>query len=240
MAQDKVALVTGANKGIGLETARGLAQQGYRVWLGCRDPVKGDAAAKTLRAEGGDVAVVKLDVSDPTSIAGAARVLEAAETKLDALVNNAGVIAHEADGGATSDTVLREVFETNVFGAVAVITAFMPLLKKAPAGRIVNVTSGVGSLTWMSERPESRGVTGVAYAASKAALNMATVQLAKALADTPIKINSGNPGWCATDMTGNAAPRSAAQGAAIMVQLATLPDDGPSGKFFEDEGPIPW
>jgi NAD(P)-dependent dehydrogenase (short-subunit alcohol dehydrogenase family) len=240
MAEDKVALVTGANKGIGLETARGLTRLGYRVWLGCRDQAKGEAAAASLRTEGGDVRVLVLDVASAGSIAAAAGAFEAAESKLDALINNAGVLAQDGDSGVVSDAVLRQVFETNLFGALAVISAFLPLLRRSPAGRIVNAASRVGSMSWMGRHTEAGGVTGVAYPASKAALNMATVQLAKALADTPIKVNSGNPGWCATDMTGHAAPRSAAQGAAIMVRLATLPADGPSGGFFEDAGPVPW
>jgi len=240
MAEDKVALVTGANKGIGFETARGLAREGYRVWLGCRDVGRGEAAAEILRADGADARVLALDVADPASIAAAARTLAAIETHLDALVNNAGVLVQGAAGDPDPNEVVRQVFETNVFGALAVINAFLPLLKAAPAARIVNVTSGVGSLTWMSADKQSGGITGVAYSASKAALNMATVQLAKVLAGTPIKINSGNPGWCATDMTDHAAPRSAAQGAAIMIRLAALPADGPSGGFFGDDGPIPW
>jgi NAD(P)-dependent dehydrogenase (short-subunit alcohol dehydrogenase family) len=239
MAEVKVALVTGANKGIGFETARGLVREGYRTWLGCRDADRGEDAAARLREEGGDARALALDVADGASIQAAAATLAAAESRLDALVNNAGITMQDDAGSTSSEAVMRQVFEVNLFGAVAVINAFLPLLRRSPAGRIVNVTSGVGSLATMSD-PLFRSLDVVAYAASKAALNMVTVQFAKALADSPIKINSGDPGLCATDMSGARATRSAAQGAVVMVRLATLPADGPTGGFFEDLGPVPW
>lgn len=247
----RVALVTGANRGIGLETARGLGALGIAVVLGSRDGEKGREAAETLRAEGiAEVESVTLDVNRPEDHRKAAAFLEQRYGRLDILVNNAGVSLEDADFAApggfntTPDVapeVLRKVFETNLFAVVALTQALLPLVRKAPAGRIVNLSSILGSLTLHSD-PGSGiyHVKAFAYDASKTALNAFTVHLAQALRDTPIKVNSAHPGWVKTDMGGPEAPLDVVEGARTGVQLATLPDDGPTGGFFHLGQPLPW
>ncbi|MEU5991676.1 SDR family oxidoreductase [Spirillospora sp. NPDC047418] len=246
----KTALVTGANKGIGLAIARGLAGRGMTVLLGARDPGRGEKAAARLRDDGLDVRAVALDVTDPAS-AGAAAGRAAAETgRLDVLVNNAGISGGPLHLPDEADLdVVRRVFDTNLFGVYRVTNAVLPLLREAPAGRIVNISSGTSSMTAMTDRGHYfwNTAASAAYPASKAALNMLTVQYAKRLRDTAIKVNAAAPGACATDFTaeftratGRTTDRTAEQGAAIAIRLATLDGDGPTGGFFDDDGPVPW
>jgi NAD(P)-dependent dehydrogenase (short-subunit alcohol dehydrogenase family) len=250
-AQEKVAFITGANKGIGLETARGLGKRGITVVLGCRDEAKGRDAADKLRADGIEkVEVVRFDVTRPEDHREVARYLESRHGKLDILINNAGVALDDADFGAPGgfnttipmpSETLRRTFETNFFGVVALTQALLPLIRKAPAGRIVNLSSILGSLTIHAD-PSSPiyDKKSFAYDASKTALNAFTVHLAHALKDTPIKVNSAHPGWVKTDMGGQSAPMEVSEGGKTSVQLATLPDDGPSGGFFHLGQPLPW
>jgi NAD(P)-dependent dehydrogenase (short-subunit alcohol dehydrogenase family) len=238
MSYTKVALVTGANKGIGFAIARGLGAIGCTVAVGARDDGRRAAAVERLRAEGIDAFGVALDVTSDDSVAAAAKTMEQAAGRLDVLVNNAG-IAGRTDGGAQDPTtldldVVRTVLDTNVFGVVRVTNAMLPLLRRAESPRIVNMSSNMGSLTLRT------GPVMAAYAPSKSMLNSITTQYARRLADTNVIVNAACPGYVATDFTGFAAPRTAEQGAAIAIRLATLPDDGPRGGFFDDDGPIPW
>jgi NAD(P)-dependent dehydrogenase (short-subunit alcohol dehydrogenase family) len=245
----KVAFITGANKGIGLETARGLGKLGFTVVLGSRDEVRGRAAADKLRSEGiENVEAVRFDVNRPEDYQEIARHLEQRYGKLDVLVNNAGVQLEEADFGNSFNTTstvtpeaLRQTFETNFFSVVALTQALLPLIRKAPAGRIVNLSSVLGSLTLHSD--PSSGIydkKAFAYDASKTALNAFTVHLAQELHGTRIKVNSAHPGWVQTDMGGSSAPMALSEGGKTSVQLATLPDDGPTGGYFHLGEPLPW
>lgn len=250
-SQDRVAFITGGNKGIGLETARGLGALGIAVVIGSRDEARGRAAADTLKGEGLEkVEAVRFDVTRFDDHAEVARYLEGRYGKLDILVNNAGVALDEADFGApggvnTASTVtqdiLKKTFETNFFAVVALTQALLPLIRKAPAGRIVNLSSILGSLALHSD-PSSPIYTmkAFAYDASKTALNAFTVHLAHELRDTPIKVNSAHPGWVKTDMGGPAAPMELSEGGRTSVLLATLPDDGPTGGFSHLGEPLPW
>jgi NAD(P)-dependent dehydrogenase (short-subunit alcohol dehydrogenase family) len=250
MSNQKVAFITGANKGIGLETARGLGKLGITVILASRDEGRGRAAAEKLRAEGINVEPVRFDVTRPEDHQAIAKHIEQRHGKLDILVNNAGIHVEEADFGnpdgfnTTSRTTpeqLRKTFETNFFAVVALTQALLPLIRKAPAGRIVNLSSVLGSLTLHSD-PSSPIYTkkSFAYDASKAALNAFTVHLAQELKGTKVKVNSAHPGWVKTDMGGEAAPMELSEGGRTSVQLATLPNDGPTGGFFHLGEPLPW
>lgn len=248
-----IALITGANKGIGLATARELGALGWTVLAGARDDSRGQRAEKELQGAGADARFVGLDVTDEESITAAARWIEAEYGRLDALINNAGIA--RGDGWAakpsrTTLATLREVYETNVFGVVAVTNAMLPLLRKAQAARIVNVSSEVGSIA-SSTHPASPlyPMASVPYPSSKTALNMITVMYAKELSDTPIKVNAANPGYCATDLNGRTGFRTPEQGAEVSVYLATLPPDGPTGQLWGDlamtgddqgYGMLPW
>ncbi|WP_134664232.1 MULTISPECIES: SDR family oxidoreductase [unclassified Amycolatopsis] len=230
----KTALVTGANKGIGLAIAHGLGSIGFTVAVGARDENNREQAVKELRGAGIDAFGVALDVTSDDSVAAAAKSIE----RLDVLVNNAG-ISGPFDGGAQDPTtldldVLRTVLDTNVFGVVRVTNAMLPLLRRAESPRIVNLSSNMGSLKLRT------GPILAAYAPSKTMLNSITVQYARALADTNVIINAACPGYVATDFNGYAGTRTPEQGAAIAVKLATLPDDGPRGGFFDDAGEVPW
>jgi NAD(P)-dependent dehydrogenase (short-subunit alcohol dehydrogenase family) len=230
----KIALITGANKGIGLETARQLGSRGMTVLAAARDEQRGSQAEHALREDGIDAHVVHLDVTDPASVQRAAKRIDADYGRLDILVNNAGTASVARRGGPPSQTSLtdmRAVYEINVFGVVAVTNAMLPLLRRAPAARIVNVSSEVGSISSQSDpaSPLHQMPASAQYPSSKAALNMLTAMYAMELADTPIKVNAANPGYTATDFNDNSGFRTAAEGAEPSVHLATLPDDGPSG-----------
>jgi NAD(P)-dependent dehydrogenase (short-subunit alcohol dehydrogenase family) len=240
-----VALVTGANKGLGKETARQLAASGAAVVLGSRDPERGEAAAHELGAAGTKPIPVRLDVTDVGSVKDVAEWLEAEYGKLDVLVNNAGTVVDQL-AERTTAAEMRQNYEVNVFGVVTVIQTMLPLLGKSAAPRIVNVSSTTASMSLTSGGTDFGGAADMrmAYSSSKAALNMLTVQYAKAFnksdALSHIKINSATPGYTATDLTGHRGTRTVAEGARIIVDLATLTDDGPTGGFFNDEGTVPW
>ncbi|MBM7784661.1 SDR family oxidoreductase [Tenggerimyces flavus] len=235
----KVALVTGGNRGIGLEVARQLAQSGHTVVVGARDAGRGEHAEATLLGEGLDASSVRCDVTDPAVIKAAAEAIAARYGRLDVLVNNAAIAPEEGPPSEATLEVLRATYETNVFGVVTVIQAFLPLLRASAAGRIVNVSSGSGSLAEVSGPGWRAEWNGLSYNTSKSALNALTVAFAVELRDTPVKINAVNPGYTATDMSPDAT-RSPALAAAVVHRYATLPDDGPSGGFFDENGPIPW
>ena len=242
----KVALVTGANKGIGHEIARQLARLGLTVFAAARDRQRGEASSAGLREEGLDVRFIELDVTSTATILAAARLIKEQVGRLDVLVNNAGMgILRTPPAVLTVDDV-RTVYETNVFGVIAVIQAMLPLLERSAAGRIVNISSTLGSLSAASdpERPTSSAAyatsVGLAYSTSKTALNALTVCFANQLHATNIKVNAACPGHVATDLNGFAGPRTVEQGAREPVRLATLDADGPTGGFFDDNGPKPW
>jgi NAD(P)-dependent dehydrogenase (short-subunit alcohol dehydrogenase family) len=240
----RVALITGANKGIGLETARQLGKLGITVVVGAREQAKGEAAAAKLRSEGIDAQALKLDVTEAKDREEAVKFLEEHFGKLDILVNNAG-IAEEGWGKntttSTSAETLKKTFETNLFAPVALTQALLPLLRKSPGGRIVNLSSILGSLTLQSD-PKSPiyGSKAFAYDASKAALNAFTIHLSHELRDTKIKVNSAHPGWVKTDMGTDAAPMEIVDGAKTSVALATLPEDGPTGAYIHMGKTLPW
>ena len=237
----RVAVVTGANKGIGLEIARQLAREGITVFIGARDEERGRAAAEKLQAEGLDARPLRLDVADDASVAAAASFVEQNAGRLDILVNNAGVAIDDGPPSRVSIDALRRTYETNVFGVVRTTQAMLPLLRRSDAGRIVNLSSGLGSLTQNSDPSwEFASVKYLAYNSSKTAVNAITVQFAYELRDTPIKVNAADPGYVATDMNRNQGVRSVEQGAATPVRLALLPPDGPTGGYFNDDGALPW
>lgn len=240
-----IALVTGANKGLGFETSRQLAQQGVTVLMAGRNADNINAAVAKLRHEDLKVEPVVLDVLDAAQIEAVRGMIADRYGHLDILVNNAGI---EAEGGFFQNNAarlthdqLRTTFEVNLFSVINVTTALLPLIRAAEAGRIVNLSSIVGSLG-MHCAPDSflANLKPTAYAASKAALNMYTVCLAAALADTPIKVNSAHPGWVKTDLGGDAAPMELVDGAKTSVMLALLGADGPTGKFIHMGEPLPW
>ena len=241
MQNKPVALVTGANKGIGKEIARQLGAQGLTVLVGARDLGRGEEAATELKASGANSHAVRLDVTDEASIAEAARRIEEEFGGLDVLVNNAAIAQDSVPPSQLDMATLRRTFETNVFGVVAVTQAMLPMLRKSSAGRIVNLSSGLGSLAQNSDPNWAfDSVNLLAYNSSKTALNAVTVQFAKELRDTPIKVNAADPGYTATDMNGHSGTRTVEQGATAAVRLATLPDDGPTGSFFDEDGVVPW
>lgn len=240
MTNTTVALVTGANKGIGFEIARGLGALGWTVGVGARDPQRLATAVEKLRAEGVDAFAVPLDVTDDSSVAGAKAQLEQ-HGGLDVLVNNAGITGGAAqEPGSTNLDTLKAAVDTNVFGVVRMIEAFLPLLRQSARPRIVNMSSSVGSLARQTSPDAESGPIALAYSPSKTYLNAVTVQYAKALRYTDIKINLGCPGFVATDLNGFRGVRTPEQGATIAIRLATLADDGPTGGYFDDDGPIPW
>jgi NAD(P)-dependent dehydrogenase (short-subunit alcohol dehydrogenase family) len=238
----QTALVTGANKGLGFETARQLAQQGFTVWLGSRDQARGESAAQAL-ADDGDVRVVSLDVTDAESVSAAVVRIGDETGALDVLVNNAGMAIREGEGfpSTVQPETIRETFEVNFYGALRVTQAFLPLVRQAPVGRIVNVSSTLGSITTLVSPGNPFGqFGGFAYPASKTLLNALTGWLAVELKDTPIKVNSVCPGSNATDMNPNPGTQHPSEGAKVVVRAATLGADGPTGSFFDVNGPVGW
>ncbi|MFI6471108.1 SDR family NAD(P)-dependent oxidoreductase [Streptomyces sp. NPDC050516] len=231
-------LITGANKGLGFETARRLVAAGHTVYIGSRDEERGRLAAERLGAR-----TVRLDVTDDASVQAAAKVIEA-DGGLDVLVNNAGIEVRGAGNtvlGAADVTAdhMRQVFETNVFGMVRVTHAFLPLLRRSAAPVVVNVSSGLASLTRLSDASSpAYGYPGVAYPASKTAVNAITVQYAKAF--PAMRINAVEPGFTKTDLNGNTGVQTVEQGADIIVRMALTGPDGPTGGYFDAEGPLPW
>ncbi len=244
MSETKIALVTGANKGIGYEIAAGLGALGYRVGVGARNPGRLKAAVEKLRAAGVDAFGVPLEVTDDRSVTEAVALVEARAGRLDALVNNAGISGPMGPGWVQDPTtldldVVRTVVETNVLGVIRVTNAMLPLLRRSASPRIVNVSSSVASLTRQADPEIEIGPVMAAYSPSKSFLNGVTVAYARQFAGSGILINAACPGLVATDFTGfNGRPPK--QGAATAIRLATLPDDGPSGSFFEDAGVVPW
>jgi len=230
----KKALITGANKSIGFETARQLLQKGYYVYLGARDAAKGNDAVAQLKNEGlGNVELLQIDVSDPSSVAEAGKKI----TELDVLINNAGILGGwEQSAQTASIDVIKEVFNTNFFGAINVAQTFLEVLKKSVEPRIVNVTSGLGSLTLHSD-PNWKyyQVKNAAYGPSKTALNAYTVVLAYELKDTNFKINAVDPGYTQTDFNHHNGPGKVEDAAAIVVKYATVGNNGPTGKFFSQD-----
>ncbi|TDW69614.1 SDR family oxidoreductase [Kribbella pratensis] len=242
MNTHKIALVTGANKGIGKEIARQLGQAGFTVLLGSRDVERGELAVKELVAEGLDAVGVQLEVTDEASVRAAAERVESSYGRLDVLINNAAIIPAGDDAVSRIEAgALREAFETNVLGLVAVTQAFLPLLHKADAARVVNLSTSLASFEQVGD-PESRmsTVLTLGYNSSKAAVNMVTVMLANELRGTGILVNAADPGNCATDMGGWSAARTPAQGAAVAVGLATLGADGPTGGVYAEDGRLAW
>ena len=243
MSNKKIAVITGANKGIGLETARQLGKQDITILLGSRDLAKGEAAAKKLQAEGIDVQALEIDVSDEKSIRKAAEKVERDFGRLDILINNAGVMLDDEKKKVSEQTLdaWRETFETNLFGLIATTQAFLPLLRKSEAGRIVNLSSILGSITYHAT-PGSPVYDNkvAAYNVSKSAVNAFTVQLAYELKDTKIKVNAAHPGWVKTEMGGAGATMELADGAKTSVELATIGPGGPNGAFLHMGDTLPW
>ncbi|MFE2638590.1 SDR family oxidoreductase [Streptomyces scopuliridis] len=226
-------LITGANKGLGFETARRLIAAGHTVYVGSRDPERGRRAAERLGAR-----MVVIDVTDDVSVDAAARTIEA-DGGLDVLVNNAGIEGNAVGAAEVTADMLRPLFDTNVFGVVRVTHAFLPLLRRSAAPVVVNVSSGLASKTLVSAvGTPAYAYPGVAYPASKAALNMVTVQYAKALPE--MRINAVEPGYTATDLNKHSGTQTVEEGAEIIVRMAQVGPDGPTGGYFDVEGPLPW
>ncbi|MDH6704029.1 NAD(P)-dependent dehydrogenase (short-subunit alcohol dehydrogenase family) [Kitasatospora sp. MAA19] len=243
-ADHRIVLITGANKGIGLATARELAGAGHTVLIGARDHRRGTEAAAELTAQGLDARFVHLDVTDTATIAAAAELIDAEYGRLDTLINNAGVAR---DQQRTPDQLpveaMRETYETNVFGVVAVTNAMLPLLRRSPAGYVGNVSSGLASFSFLAD-PDSplwEHAALLAYNSSKAALNAVTLVYARVLRDTGIRVNALEPGYCATDLNGHAGHLSAEQGGRTIAGQVTASQDGPTGAFFNPSGgTYPW
>ena len=237
----RTALVTGASKGIGLEIARQLGQQDYRVWLGCRDRDRGDEAAAELEKEGIEAETLLLDVTDQISVDMAAEALGSQIEGLNALVNNAGM--HKGYAGTVSNESvedMRTIFDVNAFGAVRVTQAFLRLLRAADAARVVMMSSGLGSISSTPDpTSENWDVDFAGYGASKAALNMFVAKFARELMAEKIKVNAADPGLTATDLNGHMGPRTPEEGARIAVHLATLDNFGPTGGFFHETSANP-
>ena len=242
--EKKVAFITGGNRGIGLETARQLGKQDVTVVIGSRDLEKGNAVAEKLRAEAADVEAIRFDITRPDDYQEAYKFFDKKFGKLDILINNAGVLKETLGSNTTSTvsaTALRETFDTNFFGTFALTQTLLPLIKKAPEGRIVNLSSILGSLTLHAD-PNSPiyNFKNFAYDASKTALNAFTIHLAAELRNTKVKVNSAHPGWVKTEMGTDAAPLEITEGAQTSVQLALLPADGPTGGYFHMGETLPW
>jgi len=229
-----ITFITGANKGLGYETARRLTELGHTVILGARDPERGAAAATRL-----GVRFVPIDVTDDASVARAAADVEAHEGRVDTLVNNAGITGRHAGAGDLDGDDARAVFDTNVFSVVRVTHAFLPLLGKSDSPAVINVSSGLGSFTLTHDpgRVEST-ITAPLYPASKAAVTMLTMQYAKALPG--IRFNAADPGYTATDLNAHRGPQTVTEGTDAIVALATEPAEAGTGRFVDRFGPVPW
>ncbi|MFI6518067.1 SDR family NAD(P)-dependent oxidoreductase [Spirillospora sp. NPDC050679] len=247
----KVALVTGANKGIGRAAAEQLAALGMTVLIGARDARRGEEAAAAVRAAGGDAHAVTLDVTDAATVREAAKLVEERFGRLDVLVNNAGITgsgqvspmdAHDQVPSTVDLDMVRAVFETNVFGVIAVTNAMLPLLRRSPAPRVVNVSSHAASLALSSDPdgPFAALLPSAAYSPSKTALSAVTVQYANELRKDGVLVNAVAPGYVDTDSNNHTGHLTPAQGAAVLVRLATLGADGPTAGFFSEDGPVPW
>ena len=233
--KDRIALVTGANKGIGFEIARQLGQEGHHILIRARDRGRGQSAVAELGSIGFAARFVQIDLTKLETIAGAAADIEAQEGRLDITTSGDGLPA------AASLEAVRNTLDTNFFGTLAVTQAMLPLLKRSASGRVVNLSSGLGSLTQTGDpSSEFAAFRFIGYGASKAALNMLTVQLAAELKDSGIKVNSADPGYTATDLNGRRGRQTIPEGAAAAVRLALTPDEGPTGGFFTASGPQPW
>ncbi|MEU4761725.1 SDR family oxidoreductase [Actinosynnema sp. NPDC023794] len=251
MSEHGVALVTGANKGIGRGVAERLAALGFTVLVGARDPRRGEEAAEALRVAGGDAHAVTLDVTDGATIREVARQVEERFGRLDVLVNNAGITgsgqvspadAHDQVPSTVDLDMVRAVFETNVFGVIAVTNAMLPLLRRSPAPRVVNVSSHAASLTLTSDPggPFATLLPSAAYSPSKSALNALTVQYANELRADGVLVNAVAPGYVDTDSNNHTGFLTVEQGASVVVRLATLGAAGPTAGFFGEEGPVSW
>jgi NAD(P)-dependent dehydrogenase (short-subunit alcohol dehydrogenase family) len=243
MSSKKIALVTGANKGIGFETARQLGQKGITVLVGARDDAKARQAAEKLGNDGIDAHGVLIDLNDDASIRKAAAQIERDYGRLDILVNNAGVMLDDAGKKPSEQSleVWRKTFETNLFGLIATTQALLPLLHKSDAGRIVNLSSILGSIHLHSTPGSPTYDTKMAaYNVSKSAVNAFTVQLAYELKDTPMKVNAAHPGWVKTEMGGEGATMEISDGAKTSVALATIGADGPNGAYLHMGETLPW
>ena len=250
MSEERVALVTGANKGIGQQIAKDLVGHGFTVLVGSRRLEAGEAAAKAMGAK---AHAIQLDVTDAASIAAAAERIRKEFGRLDVLVNNAGIVGEFVPGTSFAERMkyntpssapmnsIRTVFETNVFGVIAVTQAMLPLLREAPAGRIVNVGSSVGSLG-LASNPDHpyRPIFGAAYSPSKTALNAVTLAFSIELEKTNIKVNVVCPGYVATDLNDHQGHRTVEQGARQAVKMALIGPDGPTGTYTDEDGTIPW
>jgi NAD(P)-dependent dehydrogenase (short-subunit alcohol dehydrogenase family) len=244
MDKEKVAFITGANRGIGFETARLLGEQGIRVIIGSRDKTKGEVAAKKLKEQGILAIAFPFDINNLSDHQSIFNYIDKNFGKLDILINNAGIaldLSSDNQSSKTSLEILRQTFETNFFNLFALTQTLLPLIKQSPAGRIVNLSSILGSLT-LHANPQSSiyHTKAFAYNASKSALNAFTIHLAYELKDTNIKVNSAHPGWVKTDMGGPAAPLEVSEGGKTSAQLALLSDEGPTGGFYHLGESIPW
>jgi NAD(P)-dependent dehydrogenase (short-subunit alcohol dehydrogenase family) len=237
MSESTIALVTGATRGLGLVTVRRLAELGWTVLLGARDAARGAAAAKEL--DGLDVRPLPIDVTSEESVAGAVALVDEQFGRLDVLVNNAGIAGARVGAVDAGPDELRAVYETNVFGPVRVTQAFLPLLRRSAAPRVVMVSSGMGSMGRTSdpERVES-SFTSLPYPSSKAALNMITTQYARELPE--FRINAADPGYTATEFNDHSGYQTVQEGTDAVVALAQVAPDGPTGGFFDRQGPVPW
>lgn len=243
--ESKVALITGANRGIGFETAKGLGELGITVIIGARDLAKGQAAAKQLQDTGIKAEAIAYDASQAKSVDAVYDYIDRHFGKLDILVNNAGTSNEQLMGfnnsSSVSADVLQQTFQTNLFAVIALTQKLLPLIKKAPAGRIVNLSSILGSLTLHSMPNSPIGpAKSFAYNASKTALNAYTIHLADELSGTSIKVNSAHPGWVKTALGGSSAPMEVVDSGKTSIRLATLGEDGPSGGFFHEGDTLPW
>ncbi len=244
----KTVLITGANKSIGFETARQFGRLGYRVWLGSRDDARGGAAADRLSGEGYDVRCLSIDVASDDSVKAAATLVGERDGKLDVLINNAGIPNNAGTGGdprvppsLQPVANIRTIYETNVFGPIRVTQAFLPLLKAAGKADIVMVSSGLGSLGWLSDPAHPfYGVNLLGYNSSKSALNAVTVSFAKELAPFGIRVNAADPGYTATDLNGHSGYRTVEQAAAGIVWLAESTEAGQTGGFYFEHDVVPW